>query len=84
MGMMTVGEVIQFDGLTENDTDPDVTLENNKGLYESFWLLGVKPDGSMAVVATHSNIAEGVFLMAKATRFLLQIEDEQDDEPELA
>lgn len=66
-----MGKVIPFNGVTKLDLDPNTTLENLKGKFEGFVIMGYTPDGEEFFAATYADGGTALWLIERCKRALL-------------
>lgn len=64
-------EVIQFDGSTINETDPDLALAAAIGKLKHVVILGWSHEGEYFAAGSSSNIAENLLLTAMFKQYLV-------------
>lgn len=66
-----MGKVIPFNGVTKLDLDPNITLENLKGKFEGFVIMGYTPDGEEYFASTYADGGTTLWLIERCKRALL-------------
>jgi len=66
-----MGKVIPFNGVTKLDLDPDIILENLKGEFEGFVIVGYTPDGEEYFASTYADGGVALWLLERCKRALL-------------
>lgn len=66
-----MGKVIPFNGVTKLDLDPNTTLENLKGKFEGFVIMGYTPDGEEFFASTYADGGTALWLIERCKRALL-------------
>mgnify|MGYP007049613264 CR=1 FL=1 len=66
-----MGKVIPFNGVTKLDLDPNITLENLKGKFEGFVIMGYTPDGEEFFASTYADGGTALWLIERCKRALL-------------
>ncbi len=66
-----MGKVIPFNGVTKLDLDPNITLENLKGKFEGFVIMGYTPDGEEYFASTYADGGTALWLIERCKRALL-------------
>ncbi len=69
-----MGQVIPFNGVTRLDLDPDITLENLKGKFEGFLIVGYTPEGEEFFASTYADGGMALWLMERCKKKLLTLE----------
>ena len=67
--------VIQFNGITRLDLDPDMVLENSKGTLAGLVILGYGKDGSEYFASTYADGSEVLWLLERCKKMLLEVPD---------
>lgn len=72
-----MGEVVDFDGFTKHDIDPDKVLEGNKGEFSRVLVIGWSKETDELVVASSFTDGAGImWLLERAKHRLHQMVDE--------
>lgn len=66
-----MSKVIPFTGITKNDLDPDIILENLKGQFEGFVIMGYTADGEEYFSSTYADGGTALWLLERCKRALL-------------
>jgi len=66
-----MGNIIDFDGVTKLDIDPDKILEGAKGNLDCVVTIGWDKDDCLYIASSTSKIADILFLLEKAKFDLL-------------
>jgi hypothetical protein len=66
-----MSKVIPFTGITRNDLDPDIILENLKGKFEGFVIMGYTKDGEEYFSSTYADGGTALWLIERCKRALL-------------
>lgn len=67
--------VIQFNGITRLNLDPDVVLENNKGKLAGLVILGYDKEGGEYFSSTYADGGEVLWLLERMKLRLLTISE---------
>lgn len=70
-----MGKVIPFGGITKLDLDPDIILENNKGQYEGFVIIGWDKEGNERFVGTYADGGTVLWLLERCKKLLIADKD---------
>lgn len=71
-----MGDVVKMKGLaTDADLNPDVVLEELKGKFDGFVLVGADKDGNVTFHSTLAGCADVMWLLKLAEHRLLQMAD---------
>ena len=70
-----VAKVIQFNGITRLNLDPDTVLENNKGKLEGLVILGYGKGGDEYFASTYADGTEVLWLLERCKKMLLEVQD---------
>lgn len=70
-----MGKVIQFQGITRLDLEPDVVLENNKGKLDGLVILGWGKDGEEYFASSYADGADVLWLLERCKKMLLEVGD---------
>lgn len=73
-------EVIQFDGNTINDTDPDLALDAAIGKMKHVVILGWTHEGEYYAAGSTSNIAENLLVASMFKQYLVDSAFGADEE----
>lgn len=65
-------EIIPFNGVTKRDLDPDTTLENLKGAFDGFVILGYTPDGEGFFASTYADNSKVLWPVERCKKQLLE------------
>lgn len=57
--------------MTKLDLDPNITLENLKGKFEGFVIMGYTPDGEEFFASTYADGGTALWLIERCKRALL-------------
>lgn len=71
-----MGKVIQFTGITKLDLDPDVILENNKGVLEGVVIMGWDKEGKEVFASSYADGGTVLWLAERMKKLLLEVDDE--------
>lgn len=74
---MSDDNVVDFDGYTTHDIDPDLVLENNKGEFERVLVIGWGKQGELLIASSFSSAPDIQWLIQRATRRLHEIADNE-------
>jgi hypothetical protein len=66
-----MSKVIPFTGVTRYDLDPDIILENLKGKFEGFVIVGYTPDGDEFFSSTYADGGTALWLLERCKSVLL-------------
>lgn len=66
-----MGKVIPFNGVTTLDLTPDIVLENLKGKFEGFVVVGYTPEGEEYFASTYADGGTALWLIERCKRALL-------------
>lgn len=66
-----MGKVIPFNGVTTLDLTPDIVLENLKGKFEGFVVMGYTPEGEEYFASTYADGGTALWLIERCKRALL-------------
>ena len=66
-----MAKVIPFNGITKLDLDPDSILENNKGKFEGFVIIGYGNDGEEMFASTYADGGTVLWLLERCKKRLL-------------
>ena len=72
MHYMNKDNVIEFNGITKLDLEPDRVLENTKGKLKSFLIIGYDTDDEFYFSSTLANAGEMLWLIELAKKQLLE------------
>lgn len=72
-----MSKVIPFTGITRLDLDPDMILENNKGLLEGVVIMGWDKDGNEVFASSYADGGTVLWLLKRMELRLLTISEEQ-------
>lgn len=64
-------KIIPFSGITKLDLDPDLILENNKGHFEGFVIIGWDKEGEFSAASTYADGGTVIWLLEKCKQKLL-------------
>ena len=73
-----MGKVIPFTVVTKLDLTPDIVLENLKGEFEGFVIMGYTPDGGEYFASTYADGGTALWLMERCKRALLNNGDVEE------
>lgn len=73
------GKVIPFTGITKLDLDPDVILENNKGVFEGVVIMGWDKEGNEVFASSYADGGTVLWLAERMRKKLLEFADGGDD-----
>jgi hypothetical protein len=76
--VVTLGEVLKFNGVTRLDLNPDGVLEEAVGKLESAIVIGFDKDGGEYFSSSLADGAEVVWLLERLKMKLLAMPDEED------
>ncbi len=74
-----MGEVLQFNGITRLDTDPDRMLNAAIGNMEHVVILGFHKDGSEYFAASQADGAQVLWHLERAKHKLMRIVDDMTE-----
>ena len=74
-----MSKVIQFTGITKLNLDPDTTLENLKGKFEGFVIMGYTNEGEEYFSSTYADGGTALWLLERCKRALLSHGDTEND-----
>ena len=66
-----MSKVIPFTGITKNALDPDIILENLKGQFEGFVIMGYTAAGEEYFSSTYADGGTALWLLERCKRALL-------------
>lgn len=69
-----MGDVVDFNGYTRLDIEPDKVLEGAKGKLDKVVVVGVNKDGEMWFSSSTSKLETILYLLKKAEKLLLEME----------
>lgn len=75
-----MSNVIMFDGITSLDRNPDLILEEAKGMLDSVVILGYGKDGEQYINTSIADGGDMLWLLEQVKLKLLTIGDALDDE----
>lgn len=67
-----MAKIIPFGGITKLDLDPDLILENNKGEFEGFVLIGYGKDGVEKFASTYADGGTVLWLLERCKKQLIE------------
>ena len=67
--------VIQFNGITRLNLDPDIVLENSKGKLTGFVIAGYDTDGNEYFASTYADGGDALWLLERMKLGLLTISE---------
>jgi hypothetical protein len=73
-----MSKVIPFTGITRNDLAPDIILDNLKGKFEGFVIVGYTPEGEEFFSSTYADGGTALWLIERCKRALLSHGDTDD------
>jgi hypothetical protein len=68
-------KIIPFGGITRLDLDPDIILENLKGKFEGFVIVGLTPEGDEFFASTYADGGTALWLLERCKKQLLEVVD---------
>jgi len=74
-----MGKVIPIGGVTKLDLDPDIILENNKGKFEGFVIVGWGKDGNETFASTYADGGDVLWLLERCKMALFRNIEEYED-----
>lgn len=73
-------KILPFSGTTVLDSDADEILEANKGMYESFVLIGYDHNNQERLISTTSDSALMVWWLERAKKTILESADPYEED----
>lgn len=67
-----MGEVVDFNGITKLDLDPDRVLDSAKGKLDSAVVIGFDKDGDLYFASSKADGGDVLWLLEKAKKELLE------------
>ena len=74
-----MNNVLMFTGITRNNLDPDLVLENTKGKLSGFIIAGYDLDGEAFFSSTYADGGDALWLIEKFKQALLNAGSGDDD-----
>ena len=68
-----MSNVVMFTGITRNELDPDLVLENTKGKLKGFIIAGHGVDGEYFYSSTYADGGDALWLAEKFKQALLNV-----------
>ena len=79
-GREHVSNVIQFNGITSLNSDPDLVIENIRGKLEGVVILGYDKDGEEYFASSYADGADALWLIERMKLALLTVTVEKNNE----
>ncbi len=67
-----MGKIVPIGCVTKLDLDPDLILENNKGVFEGFVIMGYDKDGVERFASTYADGGTVLWLMERCKKLLIE------------
>lgn len=74
-----MSNILNFDGITTLDLDPDMVLQNNIGKLEGFVLVGYTTSGKEYLCTTYGDTPTILWLLERAKKQILENADDDED-----
>lgn len=67
-----MGKVVPIGCITKLDLDPDLILDNNKGVFEGFVIMGFDKEGREVFASTYADGGTVLWLLERCKKLLIE------------